>query len=141
VGPGLTFALREALWALADIEEELNAAPVAPLKQVVLQSMQRDPQYWRAYYTDEQTMQLDLQYSLSDRVRYYWNVPEVQAACDALLVNLQARAIPLSLLSQYLPLQYEAVRGGSVRNEPRELLLAAIDTVLRGYGQACHPRI
>jgi D-tagatose-1,6-bisphosphate aldolase subunit GatZ/KbaZ len=140
VGPGVTFALREGLWALSDVERELGVAPATPLKEVVLHSMRRDPQYWRAYYTDERSQRIDLQYSLSDRVRYYWNVPEVRTACETLLTNLRSRAIPLSLLSQYLPLQYEAVREGSVRNDPRELMLAAIDTVLRGYAQACYPQ-
>ncbi len=75
VGPGVTFALREALWALADIEREMDAAPAQSLKQVVLGAMQRDPRYWKAYYTHRATETFDLQYSLSDRIRYYWSVP------------------------------------------------------------------
>jgi D-tagatose-1,6-bisphosphate aldolase subunit GatZ/KbaZ len=137
VGPGVTFALREVLWALSDIERELAVAPAASLKQVVLQAMQRDPRHWKAYYTHEDSLRMDLQYSLSDRIRYYWNVPEVQAACEALLANLRCRGIPLSLLSQYLPAQYAAIREGSMLNDPRELLLGGIDEVLRGYAQAC----
>jgi D-tagatose-1,6-bisphosphate aldolase subunit GatZ/KbaZ len=140
VGPHLTFALREALWSLCDIEHELGGAPAVTLKQVVLKAMQRDPRHWSAYYTNERSLRIDLQYSLSDRIRYYWNVPEVRAACDALLANLRARGIPLSLLSQYLPAQYEAVREGWLINEPRKLLLGSIDTVLRGYADACRPR-
>jgi D-tagatose-1,6-bisphosphate aldolase subunit GatZ/KbaZ len=141
VGPAVTFALREALWALCDIERELGVSPATPLKQAVLQTMQHDPRHWRAYYTDEGSQRLDLQYSLSDRIRYYWNVPEVSAACDALLANLRTSVIPLSLLSQYLPVQYAAVREGSLTNDPRELLLANIDTVLSGYAGACYPQV
>lgn len=140
VGPAVTFALRETLWALCDIERELGASPSASLKDVMMQAMQRDPRHWRAYYTDEKSRPVDLQYSLSDRIRYYWNAPEVSAACDALLANLRARGIPLSLLSQYLPTQYAAIRDGSLKNEPRELVLAGIDVVLSGYAQACYPR-
>jgi D-tagatose-1,6-bisphosphate aldolase subunit GatZ/KbaZ len=138
VGPGVTFALREVFWALSDIERELGAAPATSLKERVLQAMQRDPRHWKAYYTHEESLRMDLQYSLSDRIRYYWNVPEVQAACEGLLANLRSRGIPLSLLSQYLPAQYAAVREGSMLNDPRELLLAGIDGVLRGYARACH---
>jgi D-tagatose-1,6-bisphosphate aldolase subunit GatZ/KbaZ len=139
VGPGVTFALREALWALADIEHELSAAPARPLKEVVLGAMRRDPRYWKPYYTNAAGETFDLQYSLSDRVRYYWTVPEVQAACDALLVNLQSRGIPLTLLSQYLPLQYAEVRAGTLANQPREIVIDAVSQVLKGYAKACHP--
>jgi D-tagatose-1,6-bisphosphate aldolase subunit GatZ/KbaZ len=139
VGPGATFALREALWALVDIERELKAAPALSLKQMVLGAMQRDPRYWKAYYTNRATETFDLQYSLSDRIRYYWSVPEVQESCDALLANLRSLKIPLTLLRQYLPVQYAAVREGALANEPRELVLDAVGQVLKGYSQASRP--
>lgn len=139
VGPGVTFALREAFWALADIERELDIAPPEPLKQVVLAAMQREPRHWQAYYTDPHSRRFDLQYSLSDRIRYYWNVPEVRNACKALIVNLSARQIPLTLLSQYLPRQYAAIRAGVLVNDARALLLEGVAQVLRDYGDACHP--
>ncbi len=140
VGPGVTFAMREAFWALADIEREMNAAPPQPLKQLVLGVMRADPRHWRAYYTDPASQEFDLQFSLSDRIRYYWNVPAVAAACDALIRNLGARHIPLTLLSQYLPAQYAAVRAGALANDPRQLLLAGVAQVLRQYARACAPR-
>jgi D-tagatose-1,6-bisphosphate aldolase subunit GatZ/KbaZ len=135
----VTFALRAALWALADIEQQLGIAPREPLKQIVLTAMQRDPRHWHDYYTEPQSLSVDLQFSLSDRVRYYWGVAEVNRACDALLANLRTHGIPLSLLSQYLPVQYAAVREGTLANDPRALLLDGIDQVLRGYARACHP--
>jgi D-tagatose-1,6-bisphosphate aldolase subunit GatZ/KbaZ len=139
VGPGLTFALREALWALADIERELGISPARSLKQVVLGAMQRDPRHWKPYYANPATETFDLQYSLSDRVRYYWAVPEVQESSNALLANLKFRGIPLTLLSQYLPVQYGAVREGALANDPRELVLDATGQVLRCYARACRP--
>jgi D-tagatose-1,6-bisphosphate aldolase subunit GatZ/KbaZ len=139
VGPGMTFALREALWALIAIERELEASPPQSLKQVVLGAMHRNPRYWKPYYTNPASETLDLQYSLSDRIRYYWPVPEVQESCDALLTNLTSHGIPLTLLSQYLPAQYAAVRAGALANEPRELLLDALGQALEGYARACRP--
>jgi D-tagatose-1,6-bisphosphate aldolase subunit GatZ/KbaZ len=139
VGPGVTFALREMYWALVDIERELQAEPRESLKEVVLAAMQRDPRHWQAYYTVQDSQRFDLQYSLSDRIRYYWNAPGVSAACDALVANLSARGIPLTLLSQYLPRQYGAVREGSLANHPRALLLDGVAQVLRDYARACHP--
>ena len=139
VGPGVTFALREALWALVDIEREMGAAPAQSLKQVVLGAMQRDPRYWKAYYANPASETFDLQYSLSDRIRYYWSVLEVQESCDALLANLKSRGIPLTLLSQYFPVQYAAVRAGALANDPRELVLDAVGQVLEGYAEASRP--
>jgi D-tagatose-1,6-bisphosphate aldolase subunit GatZ/KbaZ len=139
VGPGATYALRQTLWALAQIEFELGVAPEAPLKTVVAAAMQADPRYWKSYYADPASMQLDLHYSLSDRVRYYWGVPAVRQASDALLANLRRRGIPLTLLSQYLPLQYAAVRAGILNNEPHALLLDGVERVLRDYAAACRP--
>jgi D-tagatose-1,6-bisphosphate aldolase subunit GatZ/KbaZ len=138
VGPGVTYALREMLWALVEIEGELKAAPRQSLKDVVLAAMQRDPRHWKAYYTNEKTRNFDFQFSLSDRIRYYWNVPEVRAASDALIANLRAHHIPLTLLSQYLPTQYAAIRAGSLVNDPQALLLDGVGQVLRDYAIACH---
>ena len=139
VGPGVTFALREMFWALVDIESELGVAPRASLKEVILAAMQRDPRHWSAYYTEASSRRFDLQYSLSDRIRYYWHVPEVRAACDALLANLRAHRMPLALLSQYLPTQHAAIREGSLVNDPRALLVDGVAQVLRAYARACHP--
>ena len=139
VGPGATFALREALWALVDIQIELDDEMTDSLKEVVLAAMQRDPRHWKPYYTNPETADFDRQYSLSDRIRYYWNVPEVQQASVALLEDLGHRHIPLTLLSQYLPRQYAAVREGSLANDPRALVLEGVATVLRAYAHACAP--
>jgi D-tagatose-1,6-bisphosphate aldolase subunit GatZ/KbaZ len=139
VGPGLTFALRETLWALADIEEQMvDIGKESDFKNTVLEVMRAEPEYWRKYYVgDPQHARFDQQYSLSDRIRYYWPHPEIQAAQARLLANLERQAPPLTLLSQYLPAQYEAVRAGRLRNLPVELLKEGVAKVLRQYMDAC----
>ncbi len=142
VGPGATFALREALWALADIQQDLQSevsasSKATSLKQAALDAMRHDPKYWKPYYKNSDTLHLDLQYSLSDRIRYYWNVPSVQNAVDVLFTELSQRAIPLTLLSQHMPDQYAAVRAGSLVNEPRQLVIFGVTKVLQGYARAC----
>jgi D-tagatose-1,6-bisphosphate aldolase subunit GatZ/KbaZ len=139
VGPGVTFALREALWALSDIAMELDIMPEASLKDTMLEVMSRDPRYWKAYYTDAARRQFDLQFSLSDRIRYYWSTPEATQACTRLLEGLAASGMPLTLLSQYLPLQHAAIREGRLKNDPRELVLDGVAQVLRHYARACNP--
>lgn len=139
VGPGLTFALRETLWALADIEEQMVGADKgSDFKNTVLEVMRAEPEYWRKYYGgDAQRARFDQQYSLSDRIRYYWPHPAIQAAQAQLLANLERETPPLTLLSQYLPAQYEAVREGRLRNRPADLLKEGVAKVLRQYMDAC----
>jgi D-tagatose-1,6-bisphosphate aldolase subunit GatZ/KbaZ len=139
VGPGLTFALREAFWALSDIAMELDLMPDGSLKDTMLGEMQRDPRHWSAYYVNPERQDFDLQYSLSDRIRYYWTAPEVVRACTHLLQALAARGIPMTLISQYLPVQYAAIREGRLNNEPRELVVDAVEQVLCHYERACRP--
>jgi D-tagatose-1,6-bisphosphate aldolase subunit GatZ/KbaZ len=141
VGPGVTFALRETLWALADVARELYPVEGETLKEVVLRAMRGNPRYWRSYYTDPAHETLDLQYSLSDRIRYYWSVPEVKQACAHLVERLTGTALPLTLLSQYLPSQYAAIREGRLQNDARAVLLDGVARVLCQYAQACRPRI
>ena len=139
VGPGLTFAMREALWALDAIELEwLGAARSSRLRETVQDAMTASPGSWSKYHLSSgRQLALDQQYSLSDRIRYYWPVPAVDAALERLLANLEATPPPLTLLSQYLPLQYEAVRAGRLRPHARELVLHAIRRVLEQYAAAC----
>jgi D-tagatose-1,6-bisphosphate aldolase subunit GatZ/KbaZ len=141
IGPGATFALREALWALADIEEEWHGpAASSRLKEVVLDAMCEQPVHWEKYYADSERRQLDLQYSLSDRIRYYWAQPAVRRACAALLANLGDGPLPLTLLSQFMPLQYAAIRDGQLANSAAAVLQEAVALVLRPYIDAADPR-
>ena len=140
VGPGATFALREALWALADIEEEWRGqAGSSRLKDVVLETMCERPAHWEKYYADKARQHLDLQYSLSDRIRYYWTQPAVQQACAAMLANLGDGPLPLTLLSQFMPLQYAEVRAGRLANNAAAVLQEAVAMVLRPYMAAADP--
>jgi D-tagatose-1,6-bisphosphate aldolase subunit GatZ/KbaZ len=139
VGPGATYALREALWALSDVALEMDLMPDGSLKDTMLDEMKRDPRHWSAYYLDPARREFDLQYSLSDRIRYYWTSPVAQRACADLFERLTVSRIPLTLLSQYLPAQYAAIREGRLRNDPRELVLDSVERVLTHYDHACRP--
>lgn len=137
VGPAATFALRQAYWGLADIERELlGAGRGSEIKDVVLRAMRHDPVHWRSHYRDSGREGFDLQFSLSDRIRYYWQVPEVRAACAALADNLGREPIPLTLLSQYLPEQYAAVRERGLPARVPDLLREAVACALRPYLRA-----
>ena len=139
VGPALTFALREALWALSLLESEwLPAELSSHLRETVLAAMNANPRHWEKYYTERGAqLALDQQYSLSDRLRYYWPVPAVEQALAQLLDNLEKHPPPLALLSQFLPRAYAAVRAGSIGAGARELVLHEVEWVLRQYATAC----
>lgn len=100
VGPGLTFALREALWALDAIERDwIVPGKRANLRDVALQRMREQPKHWQRYYhADGDALTVDLQYSLSDRIRYYWPDPVIEDARARLFANLRDQPPPLPLL-------------------------------------------
>ena len=139
VGPAATFALRETLWALDAIERELSGTDAGGLRAAVMAVMHADPRQWRGYYRDDGGLALDLSYSLSDRIRYYWPHPDVQHACDSLLASLRRRPPPLTLVSQYLPLQHAAIRSGELGASVDALLHDGIARALRPYLRACEP--
>ena len=141
VGPGLTFALREALFALAAIEEELvPAGERSGLPEVVERRMLADPALWESYYPGTPAEQrLARRYSYSDRLRYFWPDPEIAQAQARLFDNLTAVGVPLPLLSAHLPLQYARVRRGELPLRPRDLAIDHVRDVLRDYSRACNP--
>lgn len=138
VGPALTFALREALFALEAIEAELvDDEQASHLPAVVEAAMLADPGQWAGYYHgDEREQRLARRYSFSDRIRYYWPQPGVEAATERLLANLRSTGMPLPLLSQHLPQQYERVREGLVSTAPDALVTDHVGDVLRAYAHA-----
>lgn len=137
VGPGLTFAMREAIFALAEIEDQLCENP-SGIRSLMETAMLANSVHWKKHYQgSEREQKLNRQFSFSDRSRYYWNVPEVRQGLDRLLTNLGKTPIPLTLLSQYFPCEYAEIREESLVNDPRELILRRITRVLEDYDAAC----
>jgi D-tagatose-1,6-bisphosphate aldolase subunit GatZ/KbaZ len=142
VGPGLTFAFREAVFALAWMETEwLGGRPDVQLSNLaagVEAAMLANPRDWAKYYHgSERELAFARKYSFSDRIRYYWPQPEVEAALARLLDNLEQHPLPLPLISQYLPVQYAHLREGRVFNTPRELIWDHIQETAAVYAGAC----
>lgn len=143
VGPGLTFALREALWALDAIERDwVPQAARANLRAVTLAHLHAEPKHWQRYYHAQGAqLEVDLQYSLSDRIRYYWPAAQIEQARGQLFDNLRSNPPPLPLLSQYLPHAYAALRAGQCQNTPEALVMAHLYAVLDDYHHACTPNV
>jgi D-tagatose-1,6-bisphosphate aldolase subunit GatZ/KbaZ len=141
-GPCLTFAMREALYALAYMERELlsdrRGIILSRLPEEMQDLMMTDRTHWQNYYRgDVSYLRYITTYGFSDRIRYYWTNPRIKKAVVKLFQNMTRHEIPLPLLSQYLPAQYETVREGSLPCTPRHLLQSKIMEILDKYAEAC----
>ena len=138
VGPALTFAAREGLFALSRIEEELiPEEDRADLPGVWDKVMTDNPANWQIYYKGtEEEKALKRKYSLSDRSRYYYPHPDVQAAIRKLCANLDGVHIPLGLLHQYMPQQYIKVRDGRLSKKAWDLAKDNVVERIEDYNYA-----
>jgi D-tagatose-1,6-bisphosphate aldolase subunit GatZ/KbaZ len=139
VGPGLTYAMRQALFALAAIEDScVPVGKASGLRHRIEAAMVAKPQQWQKHYpgTPEEQYRLRV-HSYSDRIRYYWTDESVQQAVNQLVSNLERSGIPEILLSDFLPIQYHKVRAGELCNEPLPLIFDAVGVALDPYIAAC----
>jgi len=130
VGPALTFAFREAVFALAMIENELIPKDQrSNIIQVLDDVMVKHPEHWKKYYRGNETGQaFKRKYSLSDRIRYYWMDAEIQSALGRLRKNLGERILPYSLLSQFV---------GETNLNAAQVVEWKVGKVLKNYQYAC----
>ena len=89
VGPALTYGLREALFSMSLMENELvpeeeRSNFIDVLEKVMLEN----PGNWQKHYHgDEKQLHLARKYSFSDRARYNIGQPEVLEAMNKLFAN------------------------------------------------------
>jgi len=140
VGPALTFAFREAMLRLAEIEKAMPAirpASRSRLVEILLEAMRAHPVHWCSHYSGTtEEIDFSLLYSLSDRVRYYWEYPSVKSAVKTLLRNLQRNKIPLALISQYFHLPIASLAEDAHGSQPVEMIDTCIQEVLSNYQSA-----
>lgn len=140
VGPALTFALREALFVLSDIEDAIHQTDPERIpqpsnfKQVLLDAMRADPQYWEQHYrgTDEE-IEHKLLYSLSDRCRYYLANPAVQDSIAVLLDNIDSLYMPDEISEAHLPDQYQRIKEGKLPLSASALIKSHIKDRITDY--------
>lgn len=141
VGPWLTFAYREALFALEFMELEIlgkNHPDLSNLGNTLEKVMVKEPRYWESYYNgDEKEKEFKRKYSFSDRARYYWPDQELDNAINRLYMNLSCHKIPMSLLSQFMPMQFYKVCEEKITIYPKDLVHSHIRTVAGIYARAC----
>ncbi len=128
VGPALTFALREAIFALAQMENELIAPESrSRVMEVIDEVMLNEPGYWKNTIAPPRSRAMvDIHFSLSDRIRYYWPHPRIRQSVEKLIANLTDAKLPLGLISQYMPVQFERLSLNELNAEPHALILDKI---------------
>lgn len=138
VGPALTFELRNALFALEEIER--RQYPQAPpdgysrFSEVLEEEMLAAPENWNRYYRgDEHTLALMRKFSLSDRCRYYLDCTKVRSAAAKLMKNVDSAPLSRGLMWQYLPRQAQRLTAGEIDRSAATLVKEAVKLCLRCY--------
>ncbi len=144
VGPALTFALREALFALNYMEKELfKYSPEVQLSnfiETLEAAMVKQPENWMKHYQgDAVKIRYARKYSLSDRARYYLPMIEVRDAMEQMIGNLKSVDIPLTLIDQHMPIQYKMIRNGNLAKDPESLIKGRIANWINDYIYAVKP--
>jgi D-tagatose-1,6-bisphosphate aldolase subunit GatZ/KbaZ len=140
VGPALTFAFREGVFALASMENEMFPSQErSNIISVLDQVMMERPEDWIKYYHGSaQEQAFKRKYSFSDRIRYYWTHPAVKEAFGNMLRTLHQKPLPEALLKQYVPeLTLRLPKTGALT--PEKILYLKIQNVLDDYAQAVKP--
>lgn len=133
VGPALTFAYRQAVYALDQLRAdagwgEPNVRP--EMERLMLAS----PAHWQAHYHgNASSLQLQRHFGLADRIRYYWPQAAAQKVVSRLVADLTTRTLPIPLLWQHFApqvLDRAEVIGGPL---PQALIAAQIELALDPY--------
>jgi D-tagatose-1,6-bisphosphate aldolase subunit GatZ/KbaZ len=138
-GPCLTFAFREAVFALTHIEDAWPGIHQrSNLRKVMKTLMESHPRHWQSHYPKgpAESLCFLLNYSFRDRIRYYWAYPEATAAFERLARNLM-RPIPDALLRQFLPDLYPEIACGAFEADPLTIINRRIKNTLMPYIKAC----
>jgi D-tagatose-1,6-bisphosphate aldolase subunit GatZ/KbaZ len=136
VGPALTFACRQALYALDGLAGWLGRSGPS-LAEAMETLMAGDNRYWaRHYQGTAEELRLLRHFGYADRIRYYWPAPAAQAAVAALFATLDGARLPEPLLLQYFAAPVLARAEALVapgRSLARALVLAEIQEAYAPY--------
>jgi D-tagatose-1,6-bisphosphate aldolase subunit GatZ/KbaZ len=132
VGPELTAAYREAVVAMACIEDRLPIAVKSNILVVIAKAMNANPKHWQGYITNDERIELMKIFGLSDRIRYYWPNAAIRAALEILHVNIDRAANEIGLVRQFADLPEQRVLPLS-----QEIIQAKVGAIVNKYLSAC----
>jgi D-tagatose-1,6-bisphosphate aldolase subunit GatZ/KbaZ len=97
VGPALTYAYREALYALDGLRRDKGQ-----LQAAMEAVMVAEPKWWQGHYHgDSDALYHQRHFGLADRIRYYWPTPAAQAAVKSLIEDVQGTLSNKSVQSAF----------------------------------------
>ena len=109
----------------------------AYLIETLEEAMMENPNNWQKHYHgDFKQLGLARKYSFSDRARYYIGGAKMVETQDKLFANLRKYPIPMNMLHQFMPLQYEKVRSGTLELDPKALALDGVAQFMADYEYA-----
>lgn len=133
VGPALTFAYRQAVYALDQLRADAGWGELV-IRPEMERLMLANAAHWQGHYHgDAAGLHLQRHYGLADRIRYYWPQAGAQKVVSRLLADLGARQIPNPLLWQHFApavLDRADLIGGP---RPQALIAAQIEQALEPY--------
>jgi len=146
VGPELTFAYREIVFALEQIEIQIakheSRLNLSNISNLIDKDMVNHSENWNAYYSgNKEEVAYLRKFSNLDRIRYYWNQPRVQQALKRLFSNLVDFSIPQTLVNQYLPTRYLNIEDGERGTHPDSWIEDKIFSILQKYHQATSSQV
>lgn len=136
VGPACTFALREGLFALSFIENELikDKNLRIDFKNVLEKVMLENPKDWQEYYFgNELDKELSRKYSFSDRSRYYLSYDDIQLAIENLFENIDKFDLPLGMIKQFFPNAFDKILNDDYPKDSKSLVKSNIIDVIEDY--------
>jgi D-tagatose-1,6-bisphosphate aldolase subunit GatZ/KbaZ len=146
VGPELTFAYREIIFALEQIEIQIakyeSRLNLSNISNLIDKEMVNHSENWDAYYSgNKEEVAYLRKYSYLDRIRYYWNQPCVQQALKRLFSNLVDFSIPQTLVNQYLPTRNLNIEDEEQSTHPDSWIEDKIFSILQKYHQATSSQV
>ena len=132
VGPELTAAYREAVVAMACIEDRLPIVVKSNIMSVITKVMDTNPKYWQGYIANDARTELMKIYGLSDRIRYYWPDRTIEDALKILHANIDGASGEIGLIAQFAKLPDQRALPLS-----QEIIQARVGAVVKKYLSAC----
>jgi D-tagatose-1,6-bisphosphate aldolase subunit GatZ/KbaZ len=136
VGPELTFAFREALFAMAAMESALGGIGDSAIVRALEGAMDRNPDNWRSYVLPGPKERLERLFGLSDRVRYYWPDRDVAKAAAELKTRIDSAPIAPGLVSQFADRLDPSTEGHPISER---IVRSRVGAVVDRYRTASRP--
>ncbi|PMQ01042.1 MAG: hypothetical protein CBR30_08090 [Dictyoglomus sp. NZ13-RE01] len=140
VGPALTFAYRSALFSLAHIEKILFKNSTSNFIETLFSLLKEDNRFYKEYYGEN----IDINkvvFSFLDRWRYYYENEKIQNSLKMMFKNFEDKNIPLPLIYEYFPDQFEKVQEKFLKPIMEDLIFGRIQDVLDKYYKSLYEEV